>query len=65
VVSIRKCEQDVPVHDLTVEGEHEFFANGILVHNCADALRYGIFSHFYKGKRKVVGRNDVGHEDRD
>lgn len=29
-----------------------------------DSLRYGIFSHFYKGKRKAVGRNDVGHEDR-
>jgi hypothetical protein len=25
------------VYDLTVEGEHEFFANGVLVHNC---LRY-------------------------
>lgn len=23
------------VYDITVEGEHEFFANGILVHNCA------------------------------
>jgi hypothetical protein len=23
-----------PTYDLTVEGEHEFFANGILVHNC-------------------------------
>ena len=26
----------VPVFDLTVEGEHEFFANGILVHNSHD-----------------------------
>jgi predicted phage terminase large subunit-like protein len=25
---------DVPVYDLTVEDEHEFFANGVLVHNC-------------------------------
>ena len=24
----------VPVYDLTVEGEHEFVANGIVVHNC-------------------------------
>jgi hypothetical protein len=24
----------VPVYDLTVEGQHEYFANGILVHNC-------------------------------
>ena len=28
------------VYDLSVEGEHEFFANGILVHNCWDALCY-------------------------
>lgn len=24
----------VPVYNLTVDGEHEYFANGILVHNC-------------------------------
>jgi hypothetical protein len=24
----------VPVYDLSVEGEHEFFASGVLVHNC-------------------------------
>lgn len=31
-----------PVYDLTVEGAHEFFANGILVHNCDEiaAWRY-------------------------
>jgi len=28
------------VYDLTVENEHEYFANGILVHNCIDAIRY-------------------------
>lgn len=28
-----------PVYNLTIDGEHEFFANGILVHNC-DAARY-------------------------
>jgi hypothetical protein len=27
----------VPVYNLTVEGEHEFFANGILVSNCDGA----------------------------
>ena len=29
-----------PVYNLTVEGCPEYFANGILVHNCMDALRY-------------------------
>lgn len=28
------------VYDLTVEDAHEFFANGILVHNSMDATRY-------------------------
>jgi hypothetical protein len=64
VVAVRPSGRVEAVHDLTVEGEHEFFANGVLVHNCVDALRYGIFSHFYRGKRKPIGRNDVGHEDR-
>lgn len=34
VRSVRQLEcAAVPVYDLTVEGAHEFFANGILVHN--------------------------------
>ena len=28
------------VFDIEVEDEHEYFANGILVHNCSDALEY-------------------------
>ena len=32
--------ESVMVYDLTVEGQHEYFANGVLVHNCLDALRY-------------------------
>jgi intein/homing endonuclease len=28
------------VYDLHVEGVHEYFANGVLVHNCIDAIRY-------------------------
>lgn len=32
------------VYDLEVDEVHEYFANGLLVHNC-DALRYAIFTH--------------------
>jgi hypothetical protein len=32
----------VPVYDLTVEGEHEYFANGILTHNCENNLEKDI-----------------------
>ena len=31
------------VYDLSVDGEHEFFANGILVHNCIDSSRYATY----------------------
>ena len=33
IVSVSACGQ-APVYDLEIEDEHEFFANGILVHNC-------------------------------
>lgn len=33
---------EAPVYDLTVEDQHEFYAGGILVHNCLDALRYAV-----------------------
>lgn len=41
------------VYSMTVEGEHEYFADGILVCNC-DALRYSISKFFMKGKGRVV-----------
>jgi phage terminase large subunit len=42
VVAINVEElKEVKVYDLMIENNHEYFANGILVHNCIDALRYG------------------------
>lgn len=40
--SLESIEDKDPVqcYDLEIEGEHEFFANGILVHNSCDALAY-------------------------
>lgn len=35
----RRYEQ---VFDIEVEEEHEYFANGVLVHNCSDAVEYFI-----------------------
>lgn len=37
-------EKPQQVYDLTVEDRHEYFANGILVHNCMNAGRYAIYS---------------------
>jgi hypothetical protein len=50
------------VYDLQVEGEHEYFANGILVHNCLDALRYGLFTRF--GQNAGYGQYSVHIGDR-
>ena len=42
IVKRLHCEEKglQQVYDLTVDQEHEYFANGILVHNCIDAARY-------------------------
>ena len=34
VLRVEKCPTRADVYDITVEDAHEFFANGILVHNC-------------------------------
>jgi hypothetical protein len=39
VLRVRFGKREEPVFNLTVDGEPEYFANGILVHNC-DATRY-------------------------
>ncbi len=63
-IESKRCDQRVqgnspedlrPVYNLTIEDEHEFFANGILVHNC-DAFTYLILSLMERGigKGKVV-----------
>jgi hypothetical protein len=42
VQCVRDGEIEPAVYDLTVEEQHEFFANGVLVHNCMDSLRYAL-----------------------
>lgn len=44
VAAISSLSDTMPVYDLSVADVPEFFANGILVHNCADALRYALYS---------------------
>lgn len=41
VVSVHKTGEKSPVYNITVEDAHEYFAEGILVHNC-DSLRYAL-----------------------
>jgi len=40
LVDTRLCSELKDVYDITVEDEHCFFANGLLVHNCHDAWQY-------------------------
>lgn len=40
VVAVKEWEEDV--FDFMVEDYHEYFANGVLVHNCIDAARYAV-----------------------
>jgi len=36
MIKIRKLKKKIPVYDITVEDNHNFFANNILVHNCTE-----------------------------
>lgn len=40
-IIIKKSSNNI-VYDLMVDDCHEYYANGILVHNCIDAMRYAI-----------------------
>ena len=41
------------VYDIEVEDVHEYYANGILVHNCLDGIRYVVLD-------KLLGQNSNG-----
>lgn len=43
IVKPKRYAQEI-VYNITVEGEHEYFANGILVSNC-DSLRYAVYTY--------------------
>ena len=53
----RDSEIAVPVYNLTVEGAHEYFANGILVHNC-DAVSYACLEVSGVGADRVMSQYD-------
>ena len=55
-------ERNEDVYDLLVDGQHEYFANGILVHNCLDALRYATWTKF--GQRAGYGTYSISFSKR-
>ncbi len=38
MIKIEKIKEKIPVYDITVEDNENFFGNGILVHNCAEIM---------------------------
>lgn len=52
-----RSEEEREVFDLQVNDIHEYFANGILVHNCLDALRYAVWTRF--GQRAGYGQYSI------
>jgi phage terminase large subunit len=50
----KKESYNAQVYDLMVEDCHEYFANGILVHNCIDAIRYNVFYQLSKGSAPTI-----------
>jgi DNA polymerase-3 subunit alpha len=47
IASIEVLEHTENVYDITVEDNHNFYANGLLVHNCIGGpLAYEVFRHF-------------------
>lgn len=43
---VQNNAENQDVYDLEIEHEHEFFANGMLVHNCSDSAIYFFISAF-------------------
>ncbi len=42
VVRVSRLKRKAPVYELTVNDAHVFYANGVLVSNCIDSLRYAL-----------------------
>lgn len=52
VLNIEEQDIRVPVYNLTVAGSHEYFSNGVLVHNC-DTLRYVVAQVDLVGRPRI------------
>lgn len=52
VLQVSDGLKEQPVYNLTVEGVHQFVANGVITHNC-DALRYTVFSSRWQWAKHI------------
>ena len=53
VVGISDGSKGQRVYNLTIEGKHQYIANGLVTHNC-DALRYSVYSSRYLWSRSIT-----------
>lgn len=68
MLKIEYLEMEIPVYDITVEDNHNFYANDILVHNCQEITLPSrpsklVNEELYTmedGKRRIVKRYDAG-----
>ena len=47
------------VYDIEVEEAHEFFANGVLVHNCIDSIRYVVLEKVLGGYGSGMSASEI------
>ena len=69
VLRVTSMPGRVPVFNLTVEGKPEYYAAGVLVHNCMDATRYALHTYLSRGVKTDVyladlaRHADLNHDD--
>ncbi len=61
VLKINKIEYDQEVYDLEVKTNHNYFANGHLVHNCHQLVLEGLFGPIYRSitTKKLIDSNHL------
>jgi predicted phage terminase large subunit-like protein len=63
VSSVVSASRSADVFDLEVEGAHEFFANGILVHNCDEPIKWRklktLFENIENATRSAMFPNEI------
>jgi hypothetical protein len=56
-INLQSLSEWQDVYDLSIEGEHEFFANGVLVHNCDPST---LIRCFIDGRKLYIDREAWG-----
>lgn len=59
MLTIKRYIHKEPVYDITVKGTHNFYANGILVHNCTEIFLHTKSPKYENGKKVQLGETAV------